>query len=95
MEMDKLQLSWIFIGLIFGLITISPINRCLATQNGLISMLTASLMGIFHIWFSWVAVVIALVNKTHQPFIPAGTEPCAQRVCPAGKKGCEVESLIL
>ena len=58
--MDKLQLSWIFIGLIFGFITILPIKRCLATQNGFISMLTASLMGIFHIWFSWVAVVIAL-----------------------------------
>lgn len=65
MAMDKLQLSWIFIGLIFGLITILPIKRCLATQNGFISMLTASLMGIFHIWFSWVAVVIALFCFTY------------------------------
>lgn len=57
--MTNLQIGWIAIGLITGLVMLLPIKRCLATHNGFISMLTATLMGIFSISFSWVAVVIA------------------------------------
>lgn len=59
--MTNLQIGWIVLGLAFGLVMALPIKRCLATHNGFISMLTASLMGIFSAPFTWVAVVIAAI----------------------------------
>lgn len=58
--MDKVQIAWLIIGLVIGLATVLPYKRCKATHNGFVSMLTASLMGIFSVSFSWVAVVIGL-----------------------------------
>lgn len=57
--MSNLQITWVFIGIAIGLLMFFPIKRCLATHNGFLSMLIASLMGIFNVSFSWVAVVIA------------------------------------
>ena len=59
--MDKLQISWIVVGIIFGILMVLPAKRCLATHNGFLSMLIASLVGIFNVWFSWVAVLLALI----------------------------------
>lgn len=58
--MTGLQIGWIVIGVVFGLVMALPIKRCFATHNGMLSMLAASLLGIMQVWFSWVAVVIAL-----------------------------------
>lgn len=63
--MSNLQISWVVIGLIFGLVMIIPIKRCLSTHNGIVSMLIASLMGIFSVPFSWAAVVIGLFCFTY------------------------------
>lgn len=59
--MTNLQISWIVVGLIMGFLLAIPIKRCFATHNGLLSMLIASLMGIFSAPFTWVAVVIAAI----------------------------------
>ena len=73
--MTNLQIGWIVLGLVFGLVMLLPIKRCLATHNGFISMLTASLMGIFSISYSWVAVVLATLcfsygfDKNHHKYI--------------------------
>lgn len=58
--MDKFQISWLILGLIIGFVMVLPYKRCRATHNGFVSMLTASLMGIFSVSFSWVAVVVGL-----------------------------------
>ena len=73
--MTNLQISWIALGLIFGLVMIIPVRRCLATHNGILSMLIASLMGIFSVPYSWVAVVLAMIcfsygfYQNHQKYI--------------------------
>lgn len=63
--MNSVQFAWIVIGVMTGLAMILPIRRCMATHNGLLSMLTASLMGIFTVSFSWVPVVLAAVFFTY------------------------------
>lgn len=63
--MTNLQIGWIVLGLIFGLVMTLPIRRCLATHNGILSMLIASLLGIFSVPYSWAAVVIAAFCFTY------------------------------
>lgn len=58
--MSNLQIGWIIIGFIVGFLMFIPIKRCFATYNGLLSMLTASLMGIFNVSYPFVAVIIAV-----------------------------------
>lgn len=59
--MTNLQIGWIIIGLIFGLVMLIPIKRCMSTHNGIVSMLIASLLGIFSAPYSWVAVIVAAI----------------------------------
>lgn len=63
--MSNLQITWIVVGLIIGLLLMIPIKRCMSTHNGLVSMLIASLMGIFSAPHSWAAVVIAACCFTY------------------------------
>ena len=63
--MSNLQVAWIIIGLIIGAVMFIPIRRCLSTHNGLLSMLTASLMGIFNIGAPWIAIVVACFFFTY------------------------------
>lgn len=58
--MNSLQFAWIVLGVLFGLLMMMQIPRCKATHNGILSILTASLLGIFGVWYSWVAVIVAL-----------------------------------
>lgn len=59
--MSELQLAWVIVGLLFGFLAVIPIKRCRATYNGILSILTASLMGIFNVSFSWIAVCLGIV----------------------------------
>ena len=83
--MTNLQICWIVLGLVFGLVMALPIKRCLATHNGFISMLTASLMGIFSISYSWVAVVLATLcfsygfYKNHHKYLGVTNDDSANR----------------
>lgn len=63
--MSNLQITWIVVGLIMGLLLMIPIKRCFSTYNGITSMLIASLMGIFSTPYAWVAVVIAACCFTY------------------------------
>lgn len=58
--MTGLQISWIVIGVLFGIAMVFTAKRCFATHSGFVAMIVASLLGIIQVWFSWVAVVIAL-----------------------------------
>lgn len=75
--MTNLQLTWIAVGLIIGMVMLIPIKRCMSTHNGLLSMLIASLMGIFSAPYTWIAVVIGLfcfsygLYKNHHKYIGA------------------------
>lgn len=62
--MNNFQIAWIMIGIFIGLLMLIPFKRCLSTHNGLLSMLIASLMGIFSVAHAWIAIVIALVFFT-------------------------------
>ena len=63
--MSNLQITWIVVGLIMGLLLMIPIKRCFSTYNGITSMLIASLMGIFSAPYAWIAVVIAACCFTY------------------------------
>ncbi|WP_111861144.1 hypothetical protein [Acinetobacter sp. CFCC 10889] len=63
--MNSLQFSWIFIGFAIGVIMLIPIKRCLATHNGLLSMLIASIMGIFNVGAPFLAVLAACFFFTY------------------------------
>ncbi len=73
--MSNLQITWIVVGLIMGLLLMIPIKRCFSTYNGITSMLIASLLGIFSVPYSWVAVVLAMIcfsygfYQNHQKYI--------------------------
>lgn len=75
--MSNLQITWIVVGLIMGLLLMIPIKRCFSTYNGITSMLIASLMGIFSAPYTWIAVVIGLfcfsygLYKNHHKYIGA------------------------
>lgn len=58
--MSNLQITWIVVGVITGIILLIPVKRCLATHNGIISMLIGSLMGIFTVSHAWIAILISL-----------------------------------
>lgn len=75
MNLTNLQITWIAVGLVLGVVLMIPIKRCFATHNGIVSMLIASLMGIFYVPNTWIAVVIALgfftygFYKNHDKYI--------------------------
>lgn len=75
--MSNLQIAWIAIGLVMGFLLMIRVKRCFPTYNGIVSMLIASLMGIFSAPYSWVAVVIAAIcfsygfYKNHHKYIGA------------------------
>ena len=56
-----LQMAWAAVGLLFGFLLMLPIKRCTATHNGIVSMIIASLMGVYPIEYAWVAVVTAVL----------------------------------
>lgn len=59
-KLTYLQYSWLIVGVVFGFVLIRPFKRCLATHNGILSMLIGSLMGIFSVSWAWVTIIVAL-----------------------------------